>query len=310
MNRRQLLPKRIALLNTSELWLEDDHLLHVTSTRFTEKYARYRLADIQAIVWTRFPLWNPARTLWLFTSLFLTAILLLILPGSWKWASLPFAVSLVWAIVDVVQGPRCKVILHTAVSTVSINAAATVELAQSLLPELRQRIEQVQGQLSPDRQSVLPPAYEAQRNAPAPPKLSMLPQQILFGMLVAHAVLLAVLYLTRNLAIGPSLSATLLMAELSLGVIGGMRWRGLGALLAATSIVVAAFSVVDGGVLLYTLIQSFRAFFMEAEQGRRPERVAMLWQEEQTVFRAAWHAILGLVGWILMLERNSREKKF
>ena len=52
---QRLTGRKRTLFGFSQLWLAPDHILLVRSTRFTENYQRFSLADIQAIVVTELP---------------------------------------------------------------------------------------------------------------------------------------------------------------------------------------------------------------------------------------------------------------
>ncbi|MCC6536753.1 MAG: hypothetical protein IT162_04335, partial [Bryobacterales bacterium] len=105
--RRLLLPREWGPLRYAELWHEDDSLLYVQSSRFSDRYARYRLRDIQAFVLTEYPLWNGARAAWLGLSFFFTVVLLLAPPAWWKLFALLPGVFLLWAVAYLARGPRC-----------------------------------------------------------------------------------------------------------------------------------------------------------------------------------------------------------
>jgi hypothetical protein len=191
-DRRLLLPREWGPMRYAELWHEGDALLYVNSSRFSDRYARFRLRDIQAFVLTEFPLWNMWRACWLGISAFLTLVLLLAPRGAWKlWALLPGGIF-VWAIGYLARGPRCRLVLHTAVSTITLEAVKTMAQARAVLPELRLLTEGTQGRLAPDGLTVVDmPA--APVVAPAPQNTPLL-LHVFFGMMVMHALLLAGFY--------------------------------------------------------------------------------------------------------------------
>jgi hypothetical protein len=301
MNRRQLAPRARGVFRYSELWLEDDQLLYRSSTRFAERYLRFKLADVQGIVCTYFPLWTPFRIFWLASSLVFSLALLTLPPGNWKWTSLPFVISLLWALADLIPGPRCRVVIHTAVSAVAIDALGTAELAGRVLPELRQRIEFHQGSVAAGN------AATAFSQAAAPPaaQRSVLLAQVLFGVLLIHAILLGIFYATNQMGTGASVSGTLLLAEVIMGVIAGLRASSMGIALAGACTLAAAFALIDGGFLTFSIFSAVAAFFEQARTAR-PENIELPWLREQTVFRCGWHALIGLGGWIVVLMRGDR----
>jgi hypothetical protein len=298
--RRLLLPREWSPLRYAELWQEEDALLYVHSSRFSDRYAHYRFRDIQAFVLTEYPLWNGARAAWLGISFFFTVVLVLAPPGAWKlWALLP-GVFLLWAVLYLLRGPRCRLVLHTAVSTVTLEAVRTMAQARVVVPELRSLTESVQGRLAPDGMTVT-----AMPGAPAPvaPVHNMpLLLHVFFGLLVLHALLLAGFHFAGKMEDGLALSASILLAEVLLGIIAALRWRTAGPVLTLVSALVVVLALTDGGVLVYSMAKSFGGFFAAITRGGvKPENIEWLWLKEQTAARAAWHALAGLVGWILLL---------
>jgi hypothetical protein len=295
-----MLPREWSPVRYAELWQEDDALFCVHSSRFSDRYAHYRFRDIQAFVLTEFPLWNGWRAAWLGVSFFFTVLLLLAPRGAWKlWAALPGA-FLVWAVLYLLRGPRCRLVLHTAVSTVTLEAVRTMAQARLVLPELRRMTEAVQGRLAPDGMTVMamPPAV-----APiAPARNTPLLLHVFFGMLVLHALVLAGFYFAGKMEDGLALSASMLVAEALMGVMAALRWRMAGPMVTAISALVVVLALADGGVLTYAAVKSLGGFFTAiTRDGAKPEQLEWLWLKEQTVGRAAWHAVAGVVGWVLLL---------
>lgn len=298
--RRLLLPRERGILRYAELWQEGDELLSVHSSRFSDRYARYRLRDIQALVLTEFPLWNAWRASWLGLSVFFTLAIGLGAPGRWKlWAVLPGLV-LLWAVLHLARGPRCRLVLHTAVSTVTLEAVRTMRQAQAVLPELRRLTEGVQGRLAPDGLTVtaMPPAPEPATATANTPLLL----HLFFGVLVVHALALAGFYFGNKMSDGLGLSVTLLLAEALMATMVALRWRQAGPAVTIAATVIGVLTLADGGVLVYSGVKSLGGFFEAVSRGGvKPEEVEWLWLKEQTVGRAAWHAGAGLIGWLLLL---------
>ena len=215
MTRRLLLPRERGPLRYAELWQEDDALIYVHSSRFSERYARYLFRDIQALVLTEFPAWNEWRTAWLGLSFFFTAVLLLAPRGWWKLPALLPGVSLLWAAAYLLRGPRCRLVLHTAVSTITLEAVRTMAQARKAVPELRSLIESAQGRLAPDGLTVMPPPI-----APEPmaePRHTPMLLYLFFGMLLLHALVLAGFYFGGRMEDGLGLSGTMLIGEILMG---------------------------------------------------------------------------------------------
>lgn len=300
MTRRLLLPREWGPLRYAELWRAGEALLYVHSSRFSDRYAHYRFRDIQAFVLTEFPLWSGWLALWLGLSFFFTVVLLLAPRGAWKlWAMLP-GVFLLWAVIYILRGPRCRLVLHTAVSTVTLEAVRTMAQARIVVPELQRITEGVQGRLAPDGFTVMAMPPTAEPIAPA--RNTPLLLHVFFGMLVLHALLLAGFYFAGKMEDGLGLSASMLVAEVLLGVMATLRWRTASPAVTVFSALVVVLALVDGGVLLYAAGKSFGGFFIAISRSAvKPDAFEWLWLKEQTVGRAAWHAVVGLLGWILLL---------
>ncbi|HEU0120201.1 MAG TPA: hypothetical protein VFQ91_06720 [Bryobacteraceae bacterium] len=304
MSRRLLLPRRRGILRYSELWLDGQELLYVHSSRFSDRYARYRLRDIQALVLTELPLWNVWRAVWVGGLLFFTIILLALPPHYWKLSALLPGLFLAIAILRLSHGPRCRVVLHTAVSTVRLEPISTMARARAVMPVLRGLIEETQGRLSGDGLTVtemphVEPPVERTLNTP-------LLLYVLFGAMVVHALVLAVLYFANRMADGLSISASLLFCELFLSALAALRWRTIGVVLTGVAGLIFVLSLIDSGVLAYSFADSVGGIIGAAgrRETLRPEDLKWLWMKEQTVARAAWHALAGVAGWVLLLIRR------
>jgi hypothetical protein len=306
MNRRQLLPRESGLFRYAELWREGGEILYVNSSRFSDRYARFQIADIQALVLTEFPVWNPLRTASLGLSFFFTLLILILAPGRWAWWAILPGIWLGFALADIARGSRCRLVLHTAVSTVTIEAVRTMKQAEQVIPILRALITSVQGELSRDGMTITPPIASA--DAIAIVRNTPLLQRALFGVLVAHAVILVALYFGKQMDNGLVFSFTLLLAELAMGVIAFNRRREVGVWVAALSAATAILAIADAGVLGFSMTKSWLDFVRAIDRGGvRPEAIQWLWLQEQTVARAAWHAIVGLSGWIAWLVNKEPE---
>ncbi|MBM3785197.1 MAG: hypothetical protein FJW30_12605 [Acidobacteria bacterium] len=306
MNRRLLLPRESGVFRYAEFWQEGAELLYLNSSRFSDRYIRFQIADVQAIVLTESSAWNFPRTLAAGSTLFLTLVLLMALPGRWAlWSILP-GIAFVFALYGVARGARCKLVLHTAVSAVTIEAVRTMEQANALLPVLHTLISSVQGEVSRDGLTILPVTAAVQDSAPR--KHTPLLQRTLFGMLLIHAALLAVFYFTGQISDGLVLSATLLLAEVVMGAIAVSRRRETGVWVAALSGVIMLLAMVDGGVLIYSIGNSLTDFFVTIRRGGvRPDEVDWLWAKEQTVARAIWHVVVGAAGWVAWIVNREPE---
>jgi len=158
----------------------------------------------------------------------------------------------------------------------------------------------VQGHLANDGLTVT--AMPGSIEPPAPTQNMPLLLHVFFGLLVLHALLLAGFYYAAKMDDGLALSASILLAELLMGVIAVLRWRTAGPVVTLISALIVIMTVADGAVLGYSAAKSVGGFFEVITRGGvRPENIEWLWLKEQTVGRAAWHAVAGLLGWILLL---------
>lgn len=308
MMKRLLLPREWGPLRYAELWQEDDALLYVYSSRFSDKYTRYRFRDIQAFVLTEHPLWNGWKACWLGGTGGLTAVLATLPPHWWKLFALLPGVFFVWAIAYMARGPRCRLVMHTAVSTVTIEAVKTAAQARVALPELRRLTESAQGRLSADGMTVeavgpgaAPAEADGGRNT------TPLVLHLLFGTMLLHALALAGYYFAEKMDDGLAMSGSLLIAEVLMAGVAALRWRTAGPLLTGLSALIVLLAVVDGGVLAYAAFKSLGGFFGALQRSRVPASgIDWLWLKEQTAGRAAWHAVFGVAGWALTLSRREK----
>jgi hypothetical protein len=157
-NYRKLTPKRrvgntLVTATTYQLWLGDDHLLHIYNERYSESYKRFYFKDIQAFVITQ----NSRRMILSYVhGAFMLLLLALCLAGLtlWKWEpvgyiicgiiAVPFLISF---IVNFLLGPTCTCGLQTSVQRESLPSIKRFRGAQKILNTLRPLIESVQGQL-------------------------------------------------------------------------------------------------------------------------------------------------------------------
>jgi hypothetical protein len=205
-----------------ELWLGPDHLLQLRSSRFTEEYQRFLYKDIQAITVTetsRYPAWQIA---WLALSaaLLIAANVIPEFALTRGLASIPPAVSLLFALRDVIRGPRCITMLYTAVSAEPLRAIARTRVAARAVARLKEEIEAVQGVWQGEAPAPLSPLFHAEtpERVLREPALSRV-YLLLFGVLHLDAwISVSGLFLKRwNETFGISLSAA--MAEVALAVL-------------------------------------------------------------------------------------------
>ena len=149
---RKLTSRRRSLMGYSQLWLGDGpgegHLLLVRSARLVENYKRFALQDIQAIVISDGPDLRALQALAVLASL--------------GWAALALAMSsrfgqgffvitgffaLALAVIDIARGPRCRCMLHTAVSREPLSPVSRRNASWKFLTAVLPAIEAAQGPL-------------------------------------------------------------------------------------------------------------------------------------------------------------------
>lgn len=186
----KLSPKKRHWFQYSQLWLAEDHLLMLQSSRFTEEYTRYRLEDIEAIVVTQLEP-DPMRQLTLGLLTISAFICALTIPDSSylkAFLAIPTGLLLVSVIVDALRGPKCRCLLRTAVSEHLLKPIMRVSTANRVVTELHRVITATQGSLD----SVSGGTAEAQQASYQPPtanKLSKWIGYLLFGCFLLNAVL-------------------------------------------------------------------------------------------------------------------------
>ena len=159
MAYRRILPRERGMFSYAELWAEDDHLLSVLSRRISSSYQRFPLNEIQGITVTALPHWTVPQIAWLASTGLLFAL------SAVAPALTLFKVALgaltVWpfliALREVLRGPRCRAMLHTATGGHALPAVARRSRGQLLLDTVTPLIESVQGRT--ERLEVTPRAF-------------------------------------------------------------------------------------------------------------------------------------------------------
>jgi hypothetical protein len=147
------LPGRLrGFIHGSSVWMGDDHLLLVNSTRFREEYKRFHLRDVQAMAVARAPRFHISTrsaaigavwllTLW-FASLMTPVGGFSVVPYLWA-----IAVALVaaWAFISATCSCRCRI--YTAVSGDDLPSVYRTWTARKFLAAVEPKIAEVQGVL-------------------------------------------------------------------------------------------------------------------------------------------------------------------
>jgi hypothetical protein len=143
MTYRRLPGKRRTLGGNSTLWLGDDHLLLVKSTRVAEEYRRFYFRDIQAFV-IRVKKSSLNRDMFHVFLFLLLAVLFLY----WTKSYVTFAVGAAALLYKRFTGPYCVCHIQTAVQTQTLPSLYRLKTAEQVLGELAPRIEAAQAQSS------------------------------------------------------------------------------------------------------------------------------------------------------------------
>lgn len=170
---RKLTGMKRGLGTMSQLALGPDHLLHITSTGYTEAYRRFYLRDIQAML-----IVHTARRAIYAAVLGSLALIVLTMVTTGGGGAVGIAIIatifgglLIW---NHVRGPGCRVVVVTAVQQENVHALCRLPATRRVLAELRPLIEAAQAHLAtaPAAASGEPAAADAGLSAPPiPPPL-------------------------------------------------------------------------------------------------------------------------------------------
>lgn len=189
---RKLTPRRRTFSGSYQMWMGEDHLLLVSRHWWTERYQRFRFADIQSIVVTERPNTAAFFAVGLFISIALgyLAAAQLASWGGRAAAASPFALAAIWTIVRLLRGRSCQMVLNTAVSKVKAGAVVRTRLARRVVEQLTAEIERVQGRL--EGPVVLPEVAHTSAASVLSPELPVSPQLAARWLLGASAAAVGV----------------------------------------------------------------------------------------------------------------------
>jgi len=297
----RLTGRRRTLLGYSQLWLGDDHILLVQSTRFAEDYRRFALTDIQAISVTDLPsrlfqqvAMAAAALAWTLSALavnFILAKFFLAFTGS---------LALAYAVIDLARGDRCRCYLHTAVSKELLATVSRSRTAQVFLARVRPAIEAAQGRVTTEELAAVGIGVQAPVSD-QPPEL-VAPRgytlEILFTLFLVDAALIGLSVSFPNSEIAGALLTTV-FAEVVLGIVALIRRTGRDRRnIAYAVIVVALFCVVaDGAGLVGAVVNWFSQIVEAARQGARiPPGFVLAPRPASAYFAIGWRIAAGIVG--------------
>jgi hypothetical protein len=140
----QRLPgRKSGLLRRDTLWLGPDHILYVRSSRFTEDYRRFYLADIQAVVLQQQPTGSRRVVDWVAIGLSAVAVALLFLADHPVWGSLLAIIVCAYAWFAL-RREDCKTWLQTAVGTAELPSLCRIGSARKALAIIDEKIRSAQ----------------------------------------------------------------------------------------------------------------------------------------------------------------------
>jgi hypothetical protein len=207
----------------TQLWLAHDHLLLLTNSRFSEEYKRFSFADIQAIVVTQLPSQFVLQIVMILAALAWMSLWFAVDSKFAKWTfEITGALALLWPIVDIARGPRCRCFLRTRVSGEFLPPVSRIKTADNFLALIRPVIESVQGPLT------APVVLESPAEPP-PPDLSVAPgylPEFVFGTFLLNALVLWAATRFPNTPELPAVLMNTLFAELVLVIVALFRRKG------------------------------------------------------------------------------------
>jgi hypothetical protein len=153
MTYSRLPGKRRTFTGNSTLWMADDHLLLVKSTRVGEEYKRFYFRDIQAFV-IRIKTSTITHDMVGILLLILLAVILLL----WTKSYVLFALATGALLYRRFSGPYCVCHIQTAVQTQTLSSLYRVRTAEKVLNMLAPRIEAAQRQKVEETQPSEPSA--------------------------------------------------------------------------------------------------------------------------------------------------------
>ncbi len=308
---RKLTSRRRKLSGYSQLWMGDDHLLLVRSARVVENYQRFAFKDILAIVISDGP--------------DLTALAAFLIVAALGWASIALAVSstfgrgffivtgftvLALAIVDIARGPRCRCVLHTAVSKEVLSPVSRRARTWEFLSQVLPAIEAVQGAVNVAQLQMQ--SNSAASATPEPPEVKhgrSYVAEILFGLLALSAALVWVALrdaIPNTASLLPTIYlGELVMAGVMLAQHRATRWPLLAWGILTMVLIVADIATVSG-------VAAFAALMNSAALPGPPRELRTFWLSNRAtaIVAVSWRLVVAAVGGALCyFERRKISKE-
>ncbi len=304
----RLTGKKRSWTGFSQAWLGNDHLLIVHSIRFVERYQRFALSDIQAIVVTE----GGRRAVWQALVVLVCISLGLSRTSAFAkgfWGTIG-SVALALAIVDVARGPRCRCFLQTAVSRERLLCVSRMRTARSFLAVLVPAIESVQGTVPAEEptQAPWPAPSTAQAAVPISQSAVSISQppaiertlgyapEVLFAVLMLDSVLVFVA-LRSTVGVAFSLLPVVYFAEFLMGIFALVQSRARNAALLAVLAATFLCVLIDPFVLSGTAVwPGFVASVREASSGTIFWNTRIGASVTTMLLAAGWRAAIAVLG--------------
>lgn len=320
---RKLTPKRRGVLRFSQAWLAQDHLLVVVSEWFSERYQRFALADIQAIVLADGPRWHVGSIVGAVASIVWLSLAMLV--DSTLTKSL-FAVSgaavLGLAVRGLTRPQRCHCLLQTSVSRVPLFPVWHRGIAKEFLAAITVPIEEAQKQIPPGEPASPPPSAlpvpadgESASDTgtivsilnPRPPEIRSARNYMgesLFGALLADALMMGLIlgYPKSNLT---GLMATVFTAEALLAGMTLFHARSKLSMIPGLIVILCAGAILTD---MFTVsgVAGVRALMAGARNQDAAVMFGSFWLSPMGTFWFAigWRAVAGLLGLTLLIRER------
>jgi hypothetical protein len=300
----------------SQAWLGNDHILLVHSIRFVERYRRFALSDVQAIVITE----GGRRGVWQMAVLLICLFLGPHANGALERAffSSLGAVALTLAIIDIARGPRCRCLLQTAVSREPLLCVARMSTAHLFLATVAPVIEMAQSAIPVEEfpQVMLP---ERSASAPLEPTLPQPPAiarplgytpEILFILLMLDSILVFIA-MRGTIAMAFGALPIIYFAESVMAILALVQSRARNGTMLA--VLVAAFLciLIDPFALSGRAVWPglFSALRESSASGVLTWNIPIHASAPGTVLAPAWRAAIASIGLLVCYWERTAERK-
>jgi hypothetical protein len=298
----KLTPAKRRLFGYTQLWLAPDHILLLISTQFAEDYKRFAFSDIQSIVVTQLPSRVVPQVIMIVAALAWTCLWFTVNSAFAKGAfAVTGALALLWPIVDIARGPRCRCYLHTRVSGELLAPVSRMKTARKVLAIIRPMTEAVQGVLPAEQ----PAAAEIPSTPwePRPPEIVSSPgyvPEVLFELFLINAL---VIWASIHFPKIPEISSLLissLVAEVLLIVVALARRGGRDTRVVIYVVMVLALVGIASDVMPIgrSLLSWYTSVIEKAKHGDKSTPFIVLFQpaDRGAVIAYTWRAAAGAFG--------------